>query len=55
MPVSRFLNVTDAPGTTAPVGSVTIPAMFPVVEVCAWRLEIPISENTNTKTVSLYE
>src|ERR1700752_4919939 len=39
LPVSTFFNLTDTPDTTAAVGSVTTPAMSPVVEVWAQRLE----------------
>jgi hypothetical protein len=34
--VALSVNVTLAPGTTAPVGSVTIPVMVARVESCAW-------------------
>jgi hypothetical protein len=55
LPVSTFFNVIDTPDTTAAVGSVTTPAMAPVVDVWAQRLETVTTKNTNTKTVSVYE
>jgi hypothetical protein len=55
LPVSTFFNMTDTPDTTAAVGSVTTPAMAPVVDVWAQRLEIVITRNTNTNAVSVYE
>jgi hypothetical protein len=55
LPVSTFFNVTDTPGNTAAVGSVTTPAMAPVVDVWAQRLETVIVRNTNTRAVSVYE
>jgi hypothetical protein len=55
LPVSTFFNVIDTPDTTAAVGSVTTPAMAPVVDVWAQRLETVITRNTNTRTVSMYE
>jgi hypothetical protein len=54
LPVSMFFNMTETPGSTAAVGSVTAPAMAPVVEVCAQRLET-VAKTTNTKTISVYE
>jgi hypothetical protein len=55
LPVSRFFRITDTPGNTAAVGSVTTPAMAPVVDVWAQRLETAITINTNTKTVGAHE
>jgi hypothetical protein len=51
LPVSTFFNVTETPDITAAVGSVTTPAMSPVVEVCAQRLETAITTNTTATTV----
>jgi hypothetical protein len=52
LPVSTFFNVIGAPGTTAAVGSVTTPAMSPVVEVCAPTLTAAINAtNSNIKYV----
>jgi hypothetical protein len=47
LPVSTFFNVTETPGTTAAVGSVTMPAISPVVEVCERRLVTAITTSTN--------
>jgi hypothetical protein len=55
LPVSIFFNITDTPGSTAALGSVTTPAMAPVVDVWAQRLETVMTKKTNTKTVSPYE
>jgi hypothetical protein len=55
LPVSTFFNMTDTPDSTAAVGSVTTPAMAPVVDVWARRLETVIARNTNTRAVSVYE
>jgi hypothetical protein len=50
-----FFNMTDTPGTTAAVGSVTTPAMAPVVEVCAQRLETAISANMTINIAGVHE
>jgi hypothetical protein len=55
LPVSTFFNVIDTPDTTAAVGSVTTPAMAPVVDVCAQRLEAAITANTKANTVGAHE
>ena len=46
--METFLKVIGAPETTAAVGSVTTPAMSPVVEVCAPTLTAAIN-TTNSK------
>jgi hypothetical protein len=52
LPISTFFNVIGAPDTTAAVGSVTTPAMSPVVEVCAPTLTDAINTtNSNIKCV----
>src|SRR6267142_1162388 len=48
MPVSMFLAITLAPGTTAPFGSVTVPRIVPR-KVCA---ESGATTNTTSKKVA---
>jgi len=55
LPVSTFFNMTDTPDTTAAVGSVTTPAIAPVVDVCAQLLEAAIAANTRTNNVGTHE
>jgi hypothetical protein len=55
LPVSTFFNLTDTPDTTAAVGSVTTPAMAPVVAVCARRVATAITTNTTITTAGAHE
>ena len=55
LPVSAFFSVIETPDTTAAVGSVTTPAMAPVVEVCAQRLETAATTNTTTTIAGAHE
>src|ERR1700733_13059856 len=43
-PRCKSVRLTVAPGTLAPMGSVTTPAMLPVVVVCALNAGAPISQ-----------
>jgi hypothetical protein len=47
-PVAGTVTVTLAPRTAAPVGSVTVPEMLPVV--CAWRKPQQINSGKQTTT-----
>jgi hypothetical protein len=56
LPVSAFFNVIEMPDMTAAVGSVTTPAMAPVVAVCARRLAtLATAITTNTTTAGVHE
>ena len=55
LPVSAFFSVIETPDITAADGSVTTPAMAPVVEVCAQRLETAPTTKTTTTTVNAHE
>src|SRR5271169_3951007 len=48
--VPMSVSVTDAPATTAPVGSVTDPATVPVEVDCAHAGREPPTQTTNRKT-----
>ena len=51
LPVSTFFNVIGTPVTTAAVGSVTTPAMSPVVAVCPKRLATAVIINTTNNAI----
>jgi hypothetical protein len=54
LPVSTLFKVTEIPDTTAAAGSVTTPAMSPVVAVCAPTLVTANTTSTNINAIDVH-